>query len=138
MKKRVKKINMKKKINETLAELLIGILLWGVIWQAGGVWFVRDKAGCSLGLWAGILTAGVCAVHMYRSLDRALDLSEKDAQKYMMSRSMMRYGLIIVVLLVLMITEAGNPLCGFLGVMGLKTAAYLQPLLHKVMEKRRR
>ena len=129
---------MKKKINETLAELLIGILFWGVIWQAGGVWFVQDKAGCSLGLWAGILTAGVCAVHMYRSLDRALDLSEKDAQKYMMSRSMMRYGLIIVVLLVLMITEAGNPLCGFLGVMGLKTAAYLQPLLHKVMEKRRR
>ena len=126
------------KMNETLRELLIGILIWGACWQAGGVWFVKDKAGCSLGLWAGIVTAEFCAVHMYRSLDRALDLSEKDAQKYMMSRSMMRYGLIIVVLLILMITEAGNPLCGFLGVMGLKAAAYLQPLLHKVMEKRRR
>lgn len=129
---------MKRKINETLAELMIGIFLWGIFWQAAGVWFVSDKVSCSLGLWLGVLTAELCALHMYRSLDRALDLSEKDAQKYMTSRSMMRYGLIIVVLLILMITEAGNPLCCFLGVMGLKAAAYLQPLLHKVMKKRRR
>lgn len=129
---------MKRKINETLAELMIGIFLWGIFWQAAGVWFVPDKVSCSLGLWLGVLTAELCALHMYRSLDRALDLSEKDAQKYMTSRSMMRYGLIIAALLVLMITEAGNPLCCFLGVMGLKAAAYLQPLLHKVMKKRRR
>lgn len=129
---------MKRKINETLAELMIGIFLWGIFWQAAGVWFVSDKVSCSLGLWLGVLTAELCALHMYRSLDRALDLSEKDAQKYMTSRSMMRYGLIIAALLVLMITEAGNPLCCFLGVMGLKAAAYLQPLLHKVMKKRRR
>ena len=128
---------MKRKINETLLELLLGILLWGVLWQAGGVWFVADKAGCSLGLWLGIITAGLCAAHMYRSLDRALDLSEKDAQKYVMSRNMMRYGLIMAVLLVLMIMEAGNPLCCFLGVMGLKAAAYLQPFLHKVLKRRR-
>lgn len=129
---------MKRKINETLAELMIGIFLWGIFWQAAGVWFVPDKVSCSLGLWLGVLTAELCALHMYRSLDRALELSEKDAQKYMTSRSMMRYGLIIVVLLILMITETGNPLCCFLGVMGLKAAAYLQPLLHKVMKKRRR
>ena len=137
MKRRVKKINMKSRINETLRELLIGILLWGIVWQAAGVWFVPDKALCSIGLWLGGLTAGVCAVHMYRSLDKALDFSEKDAQKYMMSRSMMRYGLIIIVLLILMITGAGNPLTCFLGVMGLKAAAYLQPLLHKLLERRR-
>lgn len=128
---------LKNKMNETLRELLIGILLWGIVWQAAGVWFVPDKAACSLGLWLGVVTAEICAVHMYRSLDRALDLSEKDAQKYMMSRSMMRYGLIIVVLLILMVTGIGNPLTGFLGVMGLKAAAYLQPLLHKLMERRR-
>lgn len=129
---------MKRKINETLAELMIGIFLWGVFWQAAGVWFVPDKVSCSIGLWSGVLTAELCALHMYRSLDRALEFSEKDAQKYMMSRSMMRYGLIIVVLLLLMITEAGNPLCAFLGVMGLKAAAYLQPLLHKAIKRRRR
>lgn len=128
---------MKRKINETLAELMIGIFLWGTFWQAAGVWFVPDKVSSSVGLWSGVLTAELCALHMYRSLDRALEFPEKDAQKYMMSRSMMRYGLIIVVLLLLMVTETGNPLCAFLGVMGLKAAAYLQPLLHKVMKRRR-
>lgn len=129
---------MIRKINKTLAELLFGILFWGVFWQGVGVWFVPDKVSCSAGLWAGILTAGFCAVHMYKSLNIALDFSEKDAQKYMMSRSMMRYGCIIVVLLLLIYTEAGNPLTCFLGIMGLKAAAYMQPLLHKVSEKRRR
>ena len=129
---------MIKRINETLAELLLGILVWGVFWQAAGVWFVPDKLSCSIGLWTGIVTAEICAAHMYKSLDKALDFSEKNAQKYMMSRSMMRYGLIMVILLILMVTEAGNPLCCFLGVMGLKAAAYLQPLLHKAMKKRRR
>ena len=129
---------MKRKINETLSELLLGIVLWGIFWQAAGVWFVPDKLSCSVGLWCGVASALLCAAHIYRSLDKALDLQEKDAQKYMMSRSMMRYGFIIVVLLLLIATGAGNPLCCFLGIMGLKIAAYLQPLLHRVVEKRRR
>lgn len=137
MKKSTKKTDMKITINETLAELLLGILLWGIFWQAAGVWFVPDKAACSLGLWLGALTAGICAAHMYRALDRALEFSEKDAQKYVMSRSMMRYGLITAVLLILMVTQIGNPLSCFLGIMGLKAAAYLQPLMHKVFKKRR-
>lgn len=138
MKKKAKETGMKRKINETLAELMAGIVLWGAFWQAAGVWFVPGKLYCSAGLWCGVAVALICAVHMYKALDRALDLSEKDAQKYITGRSMMRYGFIIIVLLILMITRAGEPLCCFLGIMGLKTAAYLQPFLHKVMKKRRR
>lgn len=129
---------MKRKINETLAELLAGIFLWGLFWQVAGIWFVAEKAACSLGLWSGVLVSGICAWHMYKSLDKALDFSEKDAQKYVVSRSMMRYGLISIVLLVMAVTEVGDPLCCFLGIMGLKAAAYLQPFMHKIMEKRRR
>ena len=123
---------MWKRVNDTLFELMCGIFLWGAFWQAAGVWFVPDKAKCSLGLWIGALTAEFCVVHMYRALDRALDFMEKDAQKYVMSRSLMRYGLIMAVFLVLEATGAGNVLCFALGLMGLKAAAYLQPLLHKV------
>ncbi len=126
---------MKIKINEALLELMLGILFWGVFWQAAGVWFVSDRLHCSLGLFIGILTAELCAVHMYKSLDRALDLPEKDAQKYMMSRNLFRYGLIIIILGILMVTEIGNPLCGFLGIIGLKAAAYMQPFTHKVLGK---
>lgn len=123
------------KINETLVELILGIFVWGIFWQAAGVWFVEDKPGCSIGLWIGILTAALCAVHMYRSLDRALDLPEKDAQKYMTTRNLFRYGFIVIILGILMITKAANPLCAFLGVISLKAAAYMQPLTHKCLGK---
>lgn len=128
---------MKREINETLSELMFGNLLWGVFWQITGVWFVSDKVRCSIGLWVGTLMVMFCALHMYRAIDRALDFSEKDAQKYVMSRAMMRYGLIVVVFLLLEATKAGNVLCFALGLMGLKAGAYLQPLLHKVMKRRR-
>ncbi len=132
----MKKINMKRKINETLLELLCGIAVWGLFWQAFGVWFVAEKASCSLGLWSGVLLAAACAVNIYKSLDTALDLSEKDAQKYMVSRNVLRYGLIAIILGILMITEAANPLCAFLGVIGLKVAAYLQPFTHRFLRRR--
>ena len=38
-------------INNTLLELFVGILFWGVICQAAGVWIVKDKPGYSIGLW---------------------------------------------------------------------------------------
>lgn len=125
------------KINETLKELLFGILTFGVLCQAIGIWFVKDKAGYSLGLWIGIGLALLAAVHMWWALDRGLDLGA-DATGYMVKQNMVRYGVLIVAYGVLCVTEIGNPLAAFLGIMGLKAGAYLQPLTHKLWNKRRR
>lgn len=125
------------KINETLKELLLGILAFGVLCQAAGIWFVKDKAGYSLGLWIGTGLALLAAVHMWRSLDRGLELGT-DATGYMVKQNMVRYGVLIVAYGVLCVTEIGNPLAAFLGIMGLKAGAYLQPFTHKLLNKRRR
>ncbi len=126
---------MKIKINETLRELMAGILVWGIFWQAAGFPFVKDRMGCSLGLWIGVLMAGLYAAHMYLSLDKALDFDEKGAQKYIMSRNILRYGFVVIIMGILMITDFANPLCAFLGLIGLKAAAYMQPFMHKVFDK---
>lgn len=126
------------KINDTLQELLAGILAAGVVFQATVVWFVKDKASYSAGLWIGVMLAAFLAWHMWRTIDEALDMGEAGAQKIMRKRSAMRYGAVILVLAVLMCTEAANPLSAFLGVMTLKVAAYLQPVTHKVILKLRR
>ncbi len=126
------------KINETLKELLAGIGAAGVLFQAAGVWLVKDRLSYSLGLWIGILLAGFLAWHMWRSIDTALDLGEAGAQKLVRRHSAVRYGLIVFVLAVLMLSRAANPLSAFLGIMTLKVAAYLQPFTHKVILKLRR
>lgn len=124
-----------RKIDKTLLELMIGILAWGVFWQIAGVWFVEDKLLSSIGLWIGVILALLAAVHMYWALNKALSLDEKGAQKVVMSHSLIRYGVIVLVLAVLGVTQLINPLITFLGVMGLKAAAYMQPFIHRFISK---
>ena len=126
------------KISETLLELFVGIAAAGILFQVTLVWFVKDRFSYSVGLWIGILLAVFLAWHMWKGIDSALELGEAGAQKTMRTQSLIRYVVVILVLGVLMCTEAANPLSAFLGVMTLKVAAYLQPVTHKAISKLRR
>lgn len=130
-------IVIKEKIlsNETLLEMWLGTVLFGVVCQVGLVWFIKDKLGYSLGLWLGIVAALLTILHLSVSLDKALDLGEGGAKKHMVTQNLVRYFVLIIFLVVLMITDFANPLAAFLGLMGVKAGAYLQPVLHKVFGK---
>lgn len=119
------------KVNRTLFELEVGILIFGVVCQLF-VFFVKDKAGYSIGLWIGVVTALLAAVHMWWSLDKGLDYGEKAAVGFLTRQNIFRYLGIILVFVVICVTQAGNPLSAFLGIMGLKAGAYLQPLTKKI------
>lgn len=124
--------------NETLTELFAGIGAAAVLFQGTVVWFVKDRLSYSVGLWIGAVLAAAMAWHMWRTLDSALELGEAGAQKLMRRQSALRYGVVILVLVFLMLTETANPLSAFLGIMTLKVAAYLQPITHKVIVRLRR
>ncbi len=123
-----------KKINRALLELCLGIIFVGFLCQIIGIWFVQDKLLYSLALWLGILLAFLTAVHMYRTLDRALDLGA-DAVKAVTKANLLRYGCIVIVFGVVLVTGVLNPLITFMGLMSLKVAAYLQPFTHKLCNK---
>ena len=123
------------KNNETLLEMWVGTLLFGVLCQMTIVWFLTDKTGYSLGLWLGILAALITTLHLSVSLDKALDLGEGGAKKHMVIQNLVRYFVLIIFLVLLMITDFANPLAAFLGLMGVKVGAYLQPLIHKLVGK---
>ena len=123
--------------NDTLKEMLCGMLLYGVVGQLVILLFIRG-AGVSLGWWIGVLTAIGCGCQMWWGLDRALDLSESEASKKMMAYSMFRYMAVVVIMAVVMVTEIANPLAAVFGVFALKAGAYLQPLVHKLFSKKRR
>ena len=126
-----------RKLNETLAELLIGttaagVLLWGVI-----IWFVEKRSYFTIGIVMGVVLALLAACHMYWSLDRGMELGG-GATKYLLSQNMVRYGVITIVFGVLCIVDIGNPIAAFVGIMCLKIGAYLQPFTHKIMIKLKR
>jgi hypothetical protein len=89
----------------------------------------------SVGLLAGIACALFMATHMAWSLGQALDLAEGDAVKKMQVHNILRYMIVVVVFFALLYSKLGNPLSAFLGVMGLKVAAYLQPFTHKFFRR---
>ena len=125
------------KANGTLKEMLCGMLVYGIAGQLGILLFFR-KAGVSLGWWIGVVTALGCGYQMWWSLDRALDLPEKEASRKMISYSMFRYVALVAIMAVVMITEIANPLAAVIGVFALKAGAYLQPFIHKLFDKKRR
>lgn len=123
-----------KKISETLKELLIGILIYGIIVEIIGICFVERKLYFSIGLWFGIILAMLAAVHMWRGLDQALSRGD-EASKHAMSQNIIRYGVIVLAFVALCILDWGNPLAAFAGIMALKAGAYLQPLTHIILTK---
>lgn len=122
-------------LSDVLPDLLIGILLYGVVCEAVGLIFVKDRLFYSIGLLIGILCAMGMAVHMAWSLNMALDLGESGAVKKMQLHNLLRYGIVVVVIFALWLSGIGNPVVAFLGIMSLKVAAYLQPFTHKLFRR---
>ena len=121
-------------INRTLFELETGILIFGVVCQIF-VFLVRDKVGYSAGLWLGILIAAVSAFHMWWSLDRALDLGERQAVKTMSAHNVLRYVFIVAAFALIAMSGKASPLAAFLGIMGLKASAYMHFITRKISTK---
>jgi len=120
--------------NRTLLEMYLGLVFWGLVCQLVGMWFVQDTFFYSLSLWFGILLASVSVLHMYRTLDRALDFGE-EATKMIFRGYMIRYVFLILIFAIIMVTGVMNPLIVFLAYMGMKVTALLQPITHKLCNK---
>lgn len=130
---------MFKRINAVLSELLCGIIFYGIVVQLAGVWFVADKLRYTSGLWIGIVLSAGMAVHMAVVLNDAADIGvEEPARKKVAIQSVLRYLVVVIVFFVTAQWKLGNLITLFIGVMGLKAGAYLQPLTHKVVLKLKR
>ena len=127
---------MLRRINEALPELILGIILYGLAVELIGVWFVADKLRYSTGLLIGIALAAGMAVNRAIVLEDAVGLvGQNHAQAKIIAKSILRYLIVVIVFFVMMKFKLGNLITAFLGVMGLKVAAYLQPFTHKAILK---
>jgi DNA integrity scanning protein DisA with diadenylate cyclase activity len=124
---------MLKKINETLFDLLIGIIMYGLLLLL--LSFILpsgNKMTYLLGSILGIVVSIFLSFHLYRSIDKSLYMNEKRAINY--SRSMTIFRLLIMfvaLILTLYLPTIFNTISVLLGIMSLKISAYLQPVTHR-------
>ena len=115
---------MLKRLNEALPGLLLGIIVYGMILQLVGVWFVDDKLHYSSGLWIGIGCAIFMAIHMAVAIEDAVSIgSENGAKRKVITASLIRYIIVVIVFFAMMYFKLGMLIPAFLGIMGLKFSA---------------
>lgn len=128
---------MLKRINPVLPELILELIIYGLVIQFTGVWFVEDKLRYSTGLWIGIVAAALMAINMaVVILDSVELMAEKKASRRSALFAAVRYIVVVAAFVITGIFNLGNLITMFIGVMGLKVAAYLQPFTHKIILKR--
>ena len=97
---------------------------------------MEDKWAYSIGLWYGIAIAIGMGINMAVVIyDTVTFYDAENANKQVAAKSVLRYGVVAVLLGILGYFNFGNLLAAFVGVMGLKVSAYMQPLLTKIVNK---
>lgn len=119
----------------TLTELLAGIVLSGIVFEVIGLIFVKDKLSHFIGMLIGIFIALAMATHMAFSLNDALDWDEENAKKAIWKSYLIRYIAVAVCMGLVAYFKIGDIISCFCGIMSLKAAAYLQPYLHRFVNK---
>ena len=119
--------------DRTLLELWAGITATGFVGQVV-VFLVERKAYFTIGWWYGIVLSLFMAWHMWRSLDRGLDLGD-GAGQYLSKANIIRYVIVAAAYIALALLDFGNPIAAFFGILMLKVAAYIQPFTHKIFKK---
>ena len=122
--------------NEALADLILGILIFGILVVFVGLFVAPDKAAFVLGAVLGTAASVIRAVHMAVTLDRQLDYGEKDARAYAARNYGIRYLIMIAVLLVSTKLGVSGMAGAVIGLFSMKPAAILSPQIHKYIYTR--
>lgn len=128
--------NNLKEARETLKELIVGIVLYAIILCIGSIILFRGQYSIVCGIALGTVGAVILAVHIFWSLNKSLDLGEDGAvkrERFMVILRMVIMGLIAAVGIIF--SQQFHILGIFVGLLGLKISAYLQPLLHNYILK---
>ena len=127
-------IKWMKRLNQALPMLVLGILAYGLLVELIGVWFVGDKIRYTTGLIIGIACAIGLAIHIAMIIEESVRIGEGH-EKLLSFKSVMRYLVLCVVMIVMSYFKLGNMFTAIIGILGLKVSAYAQPLLYKAFGK---
>lgn len=95
-------INMLRRMNEALPGLVVTILLYGLVIELAGVWFVEDKMKYSIGLWYGVAIAVGLAINLAMVIFDAVTMGDSEhANRRIIAKSILRYVVVVVLFFIL-------------------------------------
>ena len=101
---------------------MLGIVLYGLLVQFIGVWFVKDKLLYSTGLWIGIAMAMGMAIHIAVVIEDAIALNgENHARNKIVAWSLLRYMIVVIIFFChvkIPLRKCTNGICRSYGIKG--------------------
>lgn len=118
-------------VKEIMIGFLIGIVVYAGVIELIGIFFSGDILAYTIGLGIGIGIAILLFFHMAMTLDKALDLSELQATKYMRRKSFFRLLIMFIALVLGLVVDQINFIALVLGILGCKMGALFSPFFLK-------
>jgi ATP synthase I chain len=126
-----------KKAKIILKEMIIGLFIWSMPVLVILTLAATNKPAVICGVIVGVLSAAGIIFHMYKHLDIALDMDPENARKHTLKSAFQRTFIMAAVLTLSMIWYGYiHPIGVVLGLMGVKMTAYIQPYVHKFLQKK--
>ena len=123
------------KENHTLHELMLGIVGANIILAIVAI-FVNNRDKALLAVLIGTACALIFIIHMAVTVDDALCLDEKGAVSQMRTQMLVRYLFVAVVVGLSLYFKVADPIFLTISVLTIKAGAYLQPSVHKLINRR--
>ena len=124
------------RMNETLLDLIVGCVIYSLVFECIGLIFVQDKIAWTLGLVLGTLAATGLAVNMYHSIDYCLSLDPVRARRAMTLRSILRLLVMLGAALAAMRLSFLSFPAVIVGILGLKVSSHLHMYTHIYITKK--
>ena len=109
------------------------MIIFGVIVQIICLFIPGDRLRMTTGLWIGVGAGIAMLVNMRNSLLEALEMEPEGAKRYMQKSYTLRYCAIVIGFAAVAYFKIANIFTLIIGVMGLKISAYLQPVMHNIL-----
>ncbi|WP_310604411.1 ATP synthase subunit I [Anaerosporobacter sp.] len=126
-----------KNMNETLKDLIIGIVVSAVVTCIVGTLIANNKVSFLLGELLGTVIAIMIVIHLNATISKSLDMDEGGATSYTKKMAILRIFIMgCAVVVALTFPNVFSLIGTLLGILGLKFSAYLQPLTNKFITKK--
>lgn len=123
------------KSREILAEVCLGIALYCILGELIIYLLPVRTAPAAIAFFLGTVMSACSMVHITYVTELVLDMhNQKEAQKHTIGAYLLRMAVMTAVILVVYFTEYLNMAALFIGLIGIKAGAYLQPFTHRFLE----
>lgn len=125
-----------KRINAILTELILILIIYAVVVELIGVWFMTDKLNYSIGVLTGLGLGIFMLIHMAVIIEDSLMVMDRKSKVWISVKAIFRYLIIGGVVTTMVYFQWGNFISCFITILGVKVAAYTHPFLHRKLKNK--